>query len=165
MKSIHNLRTVIVSLLFMMLSILSTQAAHYENLVNTDSQKKRIIKKKNIIQKIKTIFSKLSDKDKSISALSNWALVLGILSLPMALIGFFYSLTGLMLFGLIAALFGGIFSIQALRKIRDSKNYGIYKGKKTTAIVGLIFSSLTALLPIVYMVIILGLLMLQFGII
>lgn len=155
MKSIINSRTIIVSFLLVILSVLSTQAAHYENPVNTEVQGKRIIKKKNIIQKIKTIFSKSSDKDKSILSLSNWALVLGILSFPIVLIGFFYSLTGLIVFGLIAALFGSIFSVQALRKIRDSDDFEIYKNNKIAAIVGLIFSSLTALLPIAYIVIIL----------
>lgn len=152
MKSTIYLRTLILSFCFIMVATLSTQAAYYENPVTTPKSQKKWeqkwkVKKQTVTEKLKKLFSK-SSSDESIRPLATMALICGLLSIVGLFVGFFYSLTVIIILAGVLALLGDIFAIQALRRIRNSENPREYRGSRVAAIVGLVLSLLTGLIPL-----------------
>ena len=157
MKSFVTLKFSILTLLFILFSALSTQAAYHKNTTTPveiqKSWKKQFKQRKQTIkQKFQTLFTK-SNNEKNISILALVSIILGALSVIGLVVGFIILLIGstsglFLLFTGLVALLGDIFSIATLIKIRKSKDPKEHSRSKHLAIIGLILSLLTGLLPL-----------------
>ncbi len=164
MKTLFTKHNILFFLFFITFSIPSNAVIDYK----PDAEKESTIVKKNkkakkkgllkrwkekwILKKIKRLQKK--ENDKTMAKKANSSLLLGIGSLVLFLIALVSELNIFLLVitGLLAIL-GDIFSILVLRKTKDEK--GKYRKERRTAKMGLTFSLLTGLIPLLALLILL----------
>jgi hypothetical protein len=166
MKLSNNYRIGLLVAFLFLAAFTTAEAAHYQTETQTKTNFRTVLKQKKAAAKM-TIFKvipkkikKSNDDDESILNGGVIALAIGIASfllliLAVAAIAASGGTGFLFLLAALAAIAGDIFAIRTLRKIGNSDDPENYRGSRRMAIIGLVLSLLTGLIPLALLVLIL----------
>ena len=165
MKLLNKYRIGLLTVFLFLVAFTNVKAAHYQTETRTKTDFQEVLKQKKAA--VKTAIFKVSPKkikkskndDNSILNGGVISLAVGIGSMLLLILGIVaLSVSGggfVLLFAALAAIVGDFFAIRTLRKISNSDDPDSYRGSKRMAIIGLVLSLLTGLIPLALLVLVL----------